>query len=63
MGKTMNYIDIFRRFTRFKDIPIFLEFAVKIDKLFPESREKTIAMEKLEQSYMWFCASERGDEV
>lgn len=58
----MNKIDIEIRFTP-RDISLaaielgdnYKALASQINKLDMDSREKTIAIEKLEESFMWAC--------
>ena len=40
----------------------FRDIAEKLNKKIPDSREKTIAMERLEESFMWFNIAITNEE-
>lgn len=42
---------------------IFLELSLTIDEICEDSREKSIAMERLEEAYMWAEKAHRRDRV
>ena len=69
----METTDIFTRFSshnlskeEMKEmshiVVAFRDIAEKLNKKIPDSREKTIAMERLEESFMWFNIAITNEE-